>query len=211
MKTNALFATLVLYASVAGAAGIDMDDPRRALGREGNVRVDAQLLRDFVTPGVPIGFTYQIENFSTSTVAIAHKVADASYDEDSRTITVTVGSEVPPDGNMPQMVLIAPGEKKVMRAAAMAAMSAAQMKSTLTAAPRFVQLKVTILRDLQPFLALIEQQGEQNVRVKQRLTDAQFEQWFDSNDTIFLNTVPVGFTPKKDPDAESRQASRGGF
>jgi hypothetical protein len=211
MKTNALFAALVLYATAAGAAGIDMDDPRRALGREGNVRVDAQLLRDFVTPGMPIGFTYQIENLSTSAVAIAHKVTDASYDEDSRTISVTVGSEVPPDGNMPLVVLIAPGEKKVLHAAATAPVSAGQVKSSLGATPRFVQLKVAILRDLRPFQALIEKQSAQNVRVKQRLTDAQFEQWFDSNDTIFLNTVPVGFTPKKDPEAEAREAARGGF
>lgn len=205
MKTSAWFAALVLAASTAGAAGIDMEDPRRALGREGDIRIDAQLLRDSVGPGMPISITYQIHNLSTSAVAIAHKVTDSSYDEDSRTITMVVGSEVPPDGNMPSMVVVAPGEKKILQAAVTPLMSAAALKSL--AVPRFVQVKIAILRDLGPFLTLIQQHGS---RAKQRLSDAQFEQWFDSNDTIFLNAVPVVFTPKPDSVIEPRESS-GGF
>jgi hypothetical protein len=205
MKTLALLSSLLLTAAAA-AADIDMDDPRRALGREGDIRIDAQLMRDTVTAGSPVAITYQIHNLSTSAVAIAHREIDASYDEDERTIVLAVGSEVPPDGNMPQMTLIPAGEKKVLTAAATPALRAAAMRTTMAVVPRFVQVKVAILRDVRPYMQLIQ---SQNGRAKQRLSDELFERWLESNDTIYLNTVPVRYTaPTATSDVERRQ---GGF
>jgi hypothetical protein len=211
-SSKSLFALVasiaVLSAAAAGAASIDMTDPRRALGREGDVRVDAQLVRETVAHGSPIGVTYQIQNLSDSTIAIAAKVSDASYDEDTRTITVAIGSEVPPDGNMPQMIVIKPGETKVLQASATPALKAASIHSKFSASPRFVQVKVAILRDLSPFAELI---AKQDGRTKQRLSDELFEKWFECNDTIFLNSVPVFYTPPQSTDVENRGArpSRG--
>jgi hypothetical protein len=182
-----------------------MNDPRRALGREGDVRIDAQLIHETVSPGTPIAVTYQIHNLSPVPVAIAYRVTDASYDDESRTITLVIGSEVPPDGNMPQMVLIAPGEKRVLQAAATPVMSAA-VRAARGGLPRFVQVKVAILRDVQPFLPLIEKQDR---KVRQRLTDQQFEQWFVSNDTIYLNSLPVQYVPPVDTDGNRREARAG--
>ena len=201
MKSLALFASLMLTASAA-AASVDMNDPRRALGREGDVRIDAQLMRDTVTAGAPVAITYQIHNLSESAVAVAHRESDASYDEDNRTIVLFVGSEVPPDGNMPPMTLIAPGEKKVLTAAATPALRAAAIRSTMAIVPRFVQVKVAILRDVRPYLDLIRKGA------KQRLSDELFDQWFESNDTIYLNAVPVRYTAPATSDIERRQ---GGF
>ena len=201
-------ALITLFAAAAvSAASIDMTDPRRALGRENGIRVDAQLLRETVSHGVPIGITYQIENLSESSIAIATKVADTSYDEESRTITLSVGSEVPPDGNMPQMIVIAPGEKKVLTAGATPVLRAANSRRAFSAFPRFVQVKVAILRNIRPFAKLLE---KQDGRARQRLSDEQFDQWFESNDTIFLNTVPVHYTPSSN-GADAVNASNGGF
>jgi len=196
--------TTLIAAAAVSAASIDMNDPKRSLGREDDVRVDAQLVRDVVSPGSPVGITYQIENLSDSSIAIASKVADASYDEDSRTISLHVGAEVPPDEFMPQMIVIAPGEKKVLQAGATPSLRAASVRAAFAAIPRFVQVKVAILRDLRPFAKLIE---KQDGRTKQRLTDEQFDQWFTSNDTIYLNTVPVRYEPNMSTtaaDAEKR-------
>lgn len=206
MKLSKVFVltfTIALSATAAHAATIDMDDPRRSLGREGDVRIDAQLVRDTVSPGTPIGYTYQIQNLSAAPVAIAHKVMDASYDEDTRTITLSVGSEVPPDGDMPQMILIQPGEKKVLQAAGTPPMNANALRSTFAVVPRYVQVKVAILRDVAPFLELIQ---TQDGRTKRRLPDALFEKWFECNDSIFLNAVPVQYTRPQHADAEQRGA-----
>jgi hypothetical protein len=212
MKSSKLFPSLLasivlVHAAAAHAASIDMDDPRRALGREGDVRVDAQLTRDTVSPGTPIGITYQIQNFSKESVAVAARIADASYDEDSRTVTIAIGSEVPPDGTMPQMTIIAPGEKKVFRSAATPSLSAAALRGTLAVAPRYVQVKVAVMRDMKPFLPLIQAQAG-NAR-GQRLTDEQFEKWFECNDTILLNALPVQYSPVRESVADTE--SRGSF
>lgn len=207
----ALIASIILvHAAAASAAGIDMDDPKRALGRAGDVRIDAQLVRDEVSPGAPIGITYQIQNLSTTRVAVAAKVSDASYDADTRTITLAVGSEVPPDGNMPQMIVIAPGEKKVLQAAATPKLSASAMRSSLAVTPRFVQVKVAIMRNVEPFAELI---SSQDGRTKRRLSDELFEKWFECNDTIFLNSVPVEFVPNRSTGAAESASARsmGGF
>jgi hypothetical protein len=193
MKTSRLFCVLFAAATLlprltAHAAGaIDMDDPRRAVGRENDVRIDAQLAQDTVAPGSPIGVTFEIRNLSSQPIAIADKVADATYDADTQTITLSVGAEVPDDGRMPHVVMIKAGETKVFRAGATPMLTAAALRASLGASPRFVQVKVSILRDLAPFHAL---------RGGVTLSDAQFEQWFESNATIYLNTVPVRFSPR---------------
>lgn len=186
-------AVIALNAAAAGAGSIDMDDPRRVVGREDDVRIDAQLIQDTVAPGTAIGVTYQIQNFSSTPVAVADKVADATYDIDSQTITVAIGAEVPDDGRMPHVVIVAPGETKVFRTGATPALSAAATRAAGGATPRFVQVKVSILRNLEPFANLI---STQQPRGGAELTDAQFDQWFESNATIFLNTVPVRFSPR---------------
>jgi len=204
-----LAAITLIHAAAATASAIDMDDPRRLVGREDDVRIDAQLIQDTLSPGSPVGVTYQIQNLSLHAVAIADKVATASYDEDSRTVTLAVGAEVPPDGRMPHLVVIAPGEKKILRAGATPAFNAAAIRPSMGVVPRYVQLKVSILRDLAPFEQLIAQQG----RVPQNLSDAQFDSWFESNDSIFLNSVPVRFSPRRSTGTASaeRRDATGGF
>jgi hypothetical protein len=186
------------------AASIDMNDPRRSVGRQDDVRVDAQLTNDTISPGTPISLTWQIQNFTDSQVAVATRVIDATYDQDSRTITVSIGSEVPPDGTMPAMIVIKPGEKKVFQAAAVTKVAAAASRSR---SPRYVQIKVSILRDLSPFLTLIARQTPTSK--PQQLSDELFDRWFESTDTIFLNTLPVPWNAQASQnsfDAERRGA-----
>src|SRR6266508_2349337 len=102
MRSSKVFlAIAVFHVAAVYAAHIDMNDPRRALGREDDIRVDAQLVQDTVSSGSPVGVTYRIENLTPEPVAVADKVCDVSYDVESRTITVAVGSEVPKAGMMP--------------------------------------------------------------------------------------------------------------
>src|SRR5690349_7366338 len=206
MKPSKLFyallaAIVLIHAAAASAASLDMNDPRRTVGREDDVRIDAQLIQDTVSPGSAIGVKWQMQNLSDSPVAVADRVVQTSYDPDSRTITFAIGSEVPKDGRMPHVVTIAPGETKLFSAGATPALSGAATRSMFTP-PRYVQVKVSILRDLAPFAELIaeQQRNEQRVAQQQKmgavLPDALFDQWFESNDTIFLNAVPVRFAPR---------------
>jgi hypothetical protein len=194
-----LAAIVLLHAAAATADSIDMDDPRRTVGREDDVRIDAQLIQDTVSPGTPISVAYQIQNFTTAPVAVADKISSATYDQDSRTITVSLGSEVPQEGKMPHVVTIGPGEKKVFRAGATPMLGATATRSPM-AAPRFVQVKVTILRDLAPFA---------KVAATQKLSDELFDKWFEANDTIFLNAVPVRFSTRRNSNGFVAADQRG--
>lgn len=96
MKSSQLFLAIALFSAGAVRAGqIDMDDPRRAVGREDDIRVDAVLIDDTVSSGSAIGVTYQVHNLTSHPIALAEKLCTASYDAASRTITVAIGSEVP--------------------------------------------------------------------------------------------------------------------
>src|SRR5512146_2314204 len=121
MKSSRLFffaVTAVSFLNVAAAlaAHVDMNDPRRALGREDDVRIDAELMQDSVSSGSAVGVTYQIQNLSNDPIAIADKVCDVSYDADERTVVVSIGADVPKDGVMPKLVVLAPNEKKTFTA-----------------------------------------------------------------------------------------------
>jgi hypothetical protein len=185
--------TALVGAAPAGAAGIDMDDPRRAVGREDDIRVDAQLLTDTVAVGQAIGVTYQIQNMTAAPIAVADKATSASYDTDSQTITLALGSEIPANGNMPRMVVIPPGQTKTFSGGAMCQMPSSARRSRSSASPRYVRIKVHLLRNLGTFRDLIARAAESVRPIP--LTDAQFDAWLETSDTIFLNELPVRFDP----------------
>lgn len=189
VKSLVLATITAITTSAFAAEGIDMNDPLRAVAREGDVRIDAQLLRDTVSPGAAIAVKYQIQNFSDHAVAVAEKIMSASFDQETQTITLAIGAETPNDV-MPQLITIEPGEKKVFRASAVPSLGPTAARGIFGTKPRYVQVKVTILRGLEPFQQLIASQA----RGPQPLPDALFDQWFESSDTIFLNTLPVQFS-----------------
>ena len=185
---------LSILTQAVDAASVDMNDPRRALGREDDVRIDAQVAQDTVFPGSPINVTYQVHNLTTSPIAIANRTADLSYDADTGTITLSLGAEVPANGVMPQLSVIGPGEKKTFTGGATFNVAVAAGRSPYSNVPRVVRVKVNVLRNVEPFRELIRPHAPGLAPVM--LSDAQFDAWLESNDAIFLNDVPVRFTPK---------------
>jgi len=199
-------AVLLLISSAARAAGIDFKDPRRALGREDNIRVDAQMLQDTVSPGTAISVTYQVENLSEAPIAIADKVADASFDPDSQTITLSIGAEIPPGAAMPHLSTIAPGQTRTFRIGAAPQMAVANSKSPWTHVPRFVQIVVNVLRDLGPFTNLLAQQARS--ATPPVLPNGLFDTWVASNSSVELNVLPVRWSDvRRGPTAEVARAS----
>jgi hypothetical protein len=158
-----------------------MKDPRRAVGREGDIRVDAVLSQETLTANSSLGVTYQVENRTNATIAIADKIVDVTYDSDERTVTFAIGSEVP-QATMPHLVTIAPGQKRVLQAGGLVRVAVSRERSPFRGTPQLVQIKVNVLRDVQPFA---------HVAAAQPISDALFDRWVDTNDAIQLNPVPV--------------------
>src|SRR5437764_9197771 len=168
----------LLTATAIQAAKVDMRDPRRAVGREDNVRVDAELVQDAVSMHSKLGVVYQVQNLTSSPIAIADKVSDVTYDSDTQTITVSFGAEVPEGATMPHLVIIAAGEKKTFRGVGAVNIQLPSVRSPWIPVPHFVQIKVTVLRDLEPFAGLIEQQNK--AAAAPALNNDAFDRWVDS-------------------------------
>jgi hypothetical protein len=198
---------LTLVAGAAFAAHVDLKDPRTALGREDNVRVDAHLGQDSVSSNAPLIVTYQVENLTQSPIALADKVSATSYDDDSRTITLTLGAEIPTGSAMPHLSVIAPGAKRVFSAGAMVHIVLPSMRTPWTAVPQFVQIKVNVLRDVQPFAVLIEQQRRSGTAPA--LPNGMFDRWVESTGAVYLNAIPVRWTGSR-PQITAENSQAGG-
>jgi hypothetical protein len=189
----AVSALIVLTAALAEAAtGVDMRDPRRAVGREDDIRVDAELFDESV--GSAIHVVYEVSNLSPAPVAIADVPPAATFDRDSGTITMSVGAEIPTGTTVPRLVTINPGEKKSFRASATVRIVPAQVRMRYAAVPRSVQIKVNVLRDPKT----IEQ-----LDAKARIDDKLFELWVNSNLPVLTNTIPIRWSPGKMSIADS--------
>ena len=110
-----------------------------------------------LSPGSPISIVVQVENLTTSPIAIADKIADATYDPESQTISMTVGAEIP-QATMPHLMIVAPGQRRTFRTAASARFVLSNEHNPWAQVPHAVLITVNVLRDIGPFAALIEQQ-----------------------------------------------------
>jgi len=199
-------AVALLTTATVRAAHVDFNDPRRALGREDNIKVDAEMMQDTLSAGAPIQITYQVENLSESTIAIADKVTAATFDADSQTITMTIGAEIPPADAMPHLTTIAPGQKRAFRAGAAAAIAIANTRGPFAHVPRFVQIIVNVMRDVRPFANLIEMQARS--AATPALPNELFDQWVASVSSVELNTLPVRWSDRR--NTMTAEASRPG-
>jgi hypothetical protein len=175
-STAVVVLVILLTAASVRAAHVDFKDPRRALGREDDIKVDAEMVQDTLSPGSSISVTYQVENLTPSPIAIADKLTGATFDPDSQTITMTIGAEIPPGEAMPHLTVLAPGQTHAFQAGANAQIVAAH--SPLASVPRFVQIIVNVLRDLRPFTNLIAVQARSTVAPP--LPNDLFDKWVDS-------------------------------
>jgi hypothetical protein len=185
-----LLAVAISFVSAAAlAARFDFRDPRRALGREDDIRVDAQLGQDTLSPNASLSVTYQIENLTGATIAVADKLADMTFDPESLTITLSIGAEVPSGPTMPHLATVAPGEKRVFTAGVFVHVAVPTQCTPWTAVPRYVQIEVNILRDVAPFVQLIEQQAR--TTLPPPLPNDLLERWVENSDSVSLNSIPV--------------------
>ena len=58
----AFFTAVLISTAAAHAAHVDMKEPRRAVGRDNDIRIDAMLTQETLSAGNSIGVICQIEN-----------------------------------------------------------------------------------------------------------------------------------------------------
>jgi hypothetical protein len=190
MKPNVLLliAATTLATTTALAARVDMNDPRRALALDDDLRIDAQLGDDSIASGSSVNVTFQVQNNTKKPVALAVKAIDSSYDTDSQTLTISIGAEIPDGPAMPRLSVIKAGETRTFTTLAPVHVVMPAAQSPFAVYPRYVQVKVNVMRDITPFADLIAAQRD---TAQPPLPDSLFETWITNNDAIFLNPIPV--------------------
>lgn len=181
-------ATLTVIAvACSSAPQSSTSDSYRVVGREDDVRIDARLFTGAVGPNAMIRVDYEIENLRNSPIAIANLSGDASYDVDSRTITVSVGSEIPTDQSVTKLVAIPAGARQSLSTAARVNVTL-PLLGPQTPRPRYLRLRVNYLGSTEPFDALLAPVPAAGI-------DADvFPVWIENNQAVMTSAVPIAWS-----------------
>lgn len=197
---------LLLLTACSSTTAVNMSEPRRVVGTENLVRVDAEI-SDEMRAGAPIGITYAITNQRTTAIAVADIVPETTFDAETQTITVSIGSEVPGATILPRLVKIAPGEQKSFTTSArIARLLPAPSGDPRRAPTALLRLKVNFLGDTSPFAELIDIPEKGIVDPKR--ADELFTAWLERNEAVYTNAVPVDVTSARAVAPEGDAARR---
>jgi hypothetical protein len=191
---------LLLLASCA-TGGVDMEEPTRVLGREDDVRVDAQFIAPSFAHGANVSIVYEIENLRATPIAFANLNPELAYESESGTFTATVGSEVPGNQLVPRLLEIKPGERVTFTAGARLIVPVSRDLQATT--PREIRLKLVYLNAVEPFRELV---GIPEVAIQDpALADRLFPLWIEHTGTVTTNAAPIRWGARSaSSDAEQR-------
>jgi hypothetical protein len=188
MRRRLPLSLFALFLAACGTATVDLDEPRRILGTQANVRVDAQVFAEKVGTGSTVRILWEIENQRPDPIAVADILPAVSYDATERMIVVNVGSEVPGNQLLPRLIRIESGERKTFEGLAKIGIRAAA-PGPFAATPRFLQVKVSFLSEVAPFAFLV---GIPEVAVNDPdKADELFTTWVEANETVRTNAIPI--------------------
>ena len=182
---------VLLLTGCASTQAVDMDEPRRVVGVENGVRVDAQISEDHLSPGVRVPLTWEITNQRSTSIAVADLVPETSFDSEANVFTVTLGSEVPGNELLPRLVEIGPGQKKTFSGTAgiRFVMPPRPLDPLRPLPSPGLRLRVNFLGDVEPFRQLVGL--PENALADPKLADALFPLWLEANEVVYTNAVPM--------------------
>lgn len=204
-RTATVVASLLFSAACSTTTKpVNMAEPRRVVGTESAVRIDAEIT-DAVGVGAPLTISYVITNHRAEAIAVADIIPETTFDRESRMVTVSIGAEVPGEVMLPRLVRIGPGEKKSFNTTArVVTTNPVTSAGPRTTSPTLMRLKLNFLGDTVPFVELIGI-PERAVADRKR-ADELFAPWLERNEAVYTNAVPVEMSVRRSPetDTESR-------
>jgi hypothetical protein len=184
---------LLIVVLAAGCAStkpqVNMDEPRRIVGTENEVRVDAEIYGDRIVSGTPITVKYDITNHRSTPILVADLLPNTTFDTESGVVTVDIGTEIPGEQFLPRLISISSGEKKSFVTKATLNLLFGRTRTPLTIVPQALRLKINFLGESKPFEKLIGI-PEKAVHDPQLAADI-FTKWVEGNETVITNAVPM--------------------
>lgn len=183
---------------------INMKEPRRMVGTENNVRVDAEIYGEEMIQGSSLAIKYEITNQRATPILIADLIAQTNYDPDTRMVTIDIGSEIPGEELLPRLISIPSGERRTFNTGAHINIRV-PLNSPWTPKPRALQLRVNFLGDPAPFVRLVDI-PERAVHDK-KLAGELFPKWVEGNETVTTNALPMRWQGPRPSGIEDSPAS----
>ncbi|HEY0140257.1 MAG TPA: hypothetical protein VGF48_05125 [Thermoanaerobaculia bacterium] len=218
--TRTLFLILPLAAACTSTQQVNMDEPRRVVGSTDAVRIDAEVRQEELRPGGIIPITYEITNSRPTVIAIADIVPDSSYDPETRTLTVSIGSEVPGQQMLPRLIAIRPGEKKAFTISAPVRVAIPPVTGETAnrmRAPNALRIRVNFLGETEPFAQLVD--ITEKAVADSKLADELFPLWLEHNEVVTTGSLPMRWggvagggpepAPRRAPPVRRRPGGRG--
>ncbi|MBW3565862.1 MAG: hypothetical protein KY459_14210 [Acidobacteria bacterium] len=181
---------LILASSCATPDAVDKTELARLVGREGDVRIDAQILGSNLNLGSNIGIVWEVENLRPDPIAIADIVPEASYDPDTGVVSILLGSEVPGNQLLPRLDQILSGETRTFTTSARLGVRPARM-----GAAGYVRIRLAYLANTEPFAELIAL--EQKALRNPELAEQFFMPWVESIRFVTTNEVPLQWSRRE--------------
>jgi hypothetical protein len=183
--------SLLFAACASTPRKVDMKEPRRLVATDNDVRLDVQVRGDTLAPTNDIPMDYEITNNRDTSIAVAELIPDSTYDPDTQTVTITLGSEVPGEQFLPRLVLIKPGEHKSFTHGARVSLPITEMveQNPFHRYPNALRVRLNFLADTQPFEKLI---GISERAVHDPALAAElFPKWVEHNESVITNVLPM--------------------
>lgn len=185
-------APLLLLVAAACASSstpiVESKEPRRAVGTENGVRIDVEIFSDSLTPNASIPIKYDITNHRNQTILVADLLPLGTYDSDTLTVTVNLGTEIPGENFLPRLIAIHPEERKSFSTQAHVAI-VATAGTPFTPRPNGVRIRLNFLDDTATFAKLVD--IPEKAVYDPKLANDLFQKWVENNETVVTNTLPM--------------------
>ena len=192
VKRNALLLLLMAAAAACSSTSSqpinESTEPRRALGTENGVRIDVEVYSESLTPNSTIPIKYEITNHRKETILVADLIPIGSYDSDTQTVTVSLGTEIPGANFLPRLIPVRPEERKSFSTSAHVSI-AANPGNPWTPQPHGVRIRLNFLDDTTTFAQLID--IPEKAVYDPKLASDLFQKWVENNETVVTNVLPM--------------------
>ncbi|MEA2766570.1 MAG: hypothetical protein QOK07_2974, partial [Gemmatimonadaceae bacterium] len=121
-------------------------------------------------------------------ILIADILPQATYDPETQTVTVSIGTEIPGEQFLPRLIAVQSGEKKSF-ATGVHVVIVSNPSAPWQPRPNALQLKINFLGDSQPFekLVAIPERAVHDPKLAEQL----FTKWVERNESVMTNSLPM--------------------
>jgi hypothetical protein len=179
----------LLLAAACASKPVNMSEPRRLVGTENDVRIDAEIIGEQLSPAARLPIKYDITNNRTTAIAVAELIPETTYDPETQTVTVSLGSEVPGFNVLPRLTLIPAGEKRSFSSNANVKIVMPVGPNPFMRFPNAMRVKLNFLGDPQPFAQLID--IPERAVADPKLAAEIFPKWVEGNESVYTNVLPM--------------------